>query len=584
MYLEKITSPADIKNMDEKTLEELAEEIRAGILKRDSLIGGHVGPNLGFVEATIALHYVFDAPQDKIVFDVSHQCYAHKMLTGRQNGFFNPADYAKISGYTNPAESVYDHFVIGHTSTSLSLASGMAKARDLQGLKHNVIAVIGDGSLSGGEALEGLDFAGSELKSNFIVVVNDNDMSIAENHGGLYQNLRLLRETNGKAELNLFKALGYDYVYVKDGNSLSALIKAFREVKDSKKPVVVHLNTLKGKGYTLAETHKEPWHWSVPFDLNSGEKKLVASEGENYNELTYNLLLERIKKGENIAVLTAGTPGVFGLTPEKRAELGAHYVDVGIAEEHATAMSSGLAKAGAAPVFMVHSSFMQRTYDQLSQDLALNKNPAVILVFWSGLSGADATHLGCFDMAMAANIPNLEFFVPATKEEYLSILNGALDERKGPVVIRVPNEFVASKAELKTSLEAMKRFEVRRKGKDALLIGLGGFVALAERAADELARRGVKATVVTARSASSLDEAFLDEMKATHKVAATFEDGVVDGGFGEKVARFYGPTAVKTLVYGGKKEFSDREDLGEIYQRCRLVPEMIADDVIAALA
>lgn len=441
-YLDRVNSPADVKKMTAEELKGLAADIREGILKRDSLIGGHVGPNLGFVEATLALHYVFNSPEDKIVYDVSHQCYAHKMITGRKNGFLNPDDYAKISGYTNPHESEHDHFVIGHTSTSVSLASGLAKARDLKGEKYNVIAVIGDGSLSGGEALEGLDFAGSELGTNFIVVVNDNQMSIAENHGGLYNNLKQLRESNGKAETNLFKALGYDYLYVADGNDIEALIAAFRQVKDSTKPVVVHLNTLKGKGYKPAEEHKEPWHWSVPFDVKSGEKTADFGGGENYNDLTYDFLLNKIResdagKGGKVAVLTAGTPGVFGFTPERRAELGSHYIDVGIAEEHAVAMASALAKGGCRPVFCVYSSFIQRTYDQLSQDLAINSNPAVILVFGAGLSPMDATHLGCFDMAMAANIPNIVYLTPATKEEYLAMLEWGMTQTERPVIIRV---------------------------------------------------------------------------------------------------------------------------------------------------
>lgn len=539
-YLDRVNSPADVKKMTAEELKGLAADIREGILKRDSLIGGHVGPNLGFVEATLALHYVFNSPEDKIVYDVSHQCYAHKMITGRKNGFLNPDDYAKISGYTNPHESEHDHFVIGHTSTSVSLASGLAKARDLKGEKYNVIAVIGDGSLSGGEALEGLDFAGSELGTNFIVVVNDNQMSIAENHGGLYNNLKQLRESNGKAETNLFKALGYDYLYVADGNDIEALIAAFRQVKDSTKPVVVHLNTLKGKGYKPAEEHKEPWHWSVPFDVKSGEKTADFGGGENYNDLTYDFLLNKIResdagKGGKVAVLTAGTPGVFGFTPERRAELGSHYIDVGIAEEHAVAMASALAKGGCRPVFCVYSSFIQRTYDQLSQDLAINSNPAVILVFGAGLSPMDATHLGCFDMAMAAETAEV------------------------------------------------KRLNVVEKGEGVAILAVGDFLEQGRQAAAKLKEKGIHATVAAVRCVSEPDEAALAELAKTHKVAVTLEDGVLDGGFGEKVARYYGATALKVLAYGGRKEFTDREPLDEIYRKNRLEPEMIAEDVLKLL-
>lgn len=577
--LDKINSPADVKKLSLPELQTLAENIREGILKRDSLIGGHVGPNLGFVEATIALHYVFNSPKDKIVYDVSHQCYAHKMLTGRKNGFFNPDDYSRISGYTNPSESEHDSFVVGHTSTSVSLASGLAKTRDLKGEKHNVIAVIGDGSLSGGEALEGLNFGGAELNSNFIVVVNDNQMSIAENHGGLYNNLKLLRETEGKAELNLFKALGYNYLYVADGNNITALIAAFKQVKDSAKPVVVHLNTLKGKGYKLAEQQKEPWHWSVPFDIKSGNKTIASGTGENYNDITYNFLINNIHKGEKTAVLVAGTPGVFGFTPEKRQEMGEHYIDVGIAEEHAVAMSSALAKGGCRPVFCVHSSFLQRTYDQLSQDLAINRNPAVILVFWSGLSGADATHLGSFEMAMASNIPNIAFLTPATVEEYTAALSWSTTQNKQPVIIRVPNIVIHGK-EVKAEETDVKRFAVLEQGKNAAILAVGDFLPLGQQAMEKLKEKGLQPTLISVRTVSDLDKTVLTTLTKTHSVIATLENGALSGGFGEKIASFYGSGNIRVLNYGGKKEFTDRKPLAEIYAECRLEADSIAADIL----
>lgn len=580
--LDMVHSPADVKKMSVQQLNDLAQEIRQGILKRDSLIGGHVGPNLGFVEATLALHYVFNSPVDKIVFDVSHQCYAHKMITGRYNGFFNPDDYDKITGYTNPHESEHDHFVIGHTSTSVSLASGLAKARDLKGEKHNVIAVIGDGSLSGGEALEGLDFAASELGSNFIVVVNDNQMSIAENHGGLYNNLKLLRETNGQAELNLFKALGYDYLYVNDGNDVEKLIEAFQSVKDTNKPVVVHLNTLKGKGYKLAETYKEPWHWSVPFDIESGDKTVDFGDGESLDDLTYNFLNDKIKRGEKVAVVVAGTPGVFGFNPQRRQELGAHYIDVGIAEEHAVAMSSALAKGGCRPVFCVHSSFLQRTYDQLSQDLALNRNPAVILVYWSGLSSADATHLGCFDMAMASNIPNITFLTPATKEEYMAMLDWAMTQNDGPVMIRVPNAVVYG-AEVAPRADEVKALAFAQKGEKVALLAVGEMLGLAQQTAETLKNFNINASLATVRCVSELDTAALESLKNKHKVVITLEGGVINGGFGEKIARYFGNSELKVLNYGAKKEFTDRLPLDELYRENRLLPQMIAEDALKLL-
>lgn len=580
--LDMVHSPADVKKMSVQQLNDLAQEIRQGILKRDSLIGGHVGPNLGFVEATLALHYVFNSPVDKIVFDVSHQCYAHKMITGRYNGFFNPDDYDKITGYTNPHESEHDHFVIGHTSTSVSLASGLAKARDLKGEKHNVIAVIGDGSLSGGEALEGLDFAASELGSNFIVVVNDNQMSIAENHGGLYNNLKLLRETNGQAEINFFEALGYDYIYVNDGNDVEKLIAAFQSVKDTNKSVVVHLNTLKGKGYKLAETYKEPWHWSVPFDIESGDKTVDFGDGESLDDLTYNYLNGKIKNGENVAIVVAGTPGVFGLNEQRRQELGAHYIDVGIAEEHAVAMSSALAKGGCRPVFCVHSSFLQRTYDQLSQDLALNKNPAVILVYWSGLSSADATHLGCFDMAMASNIPNITFLTPATKEEYMAMLDWAMTQNDGPVMIRVPNAVVYG-AEVAPRADEVKALAFAQKGEKVALLAVGEMLGLAKQTAETLKNFNINVSLATVRCVSELDTAALESLKNKHKVVITLEGGVINGGFGEKIARYFGNSELKVLNYGAKKEFTDRLPLDVLYRENRLLPQMIAEDALKLL-
>lgn len=293
MYLEKIDAPQDLRGLTTEQLHALADEIREALLRKLSAHGGHIGPNLGMVEATIALHRVFDSPKDKIIYDVSHQSYVHKMLTGRREAFLDPADYDEVSGYTNPQESEHDHFTIGHTSTSVSLACGLAKARDLRGGSENVIAVIGDGSLSGGEAYEGLSNAG-EAGTNLIVVVNDNEMSIAENHGGLYANLRELRESDGKAPCNFFRALGLDYLYVKEGNDIEALTAAFRQVKDTPRPVVVHIRTLKGKGYAPAERQKERFHWGMPFDLATGEPK-AAGGGEDYCDLTGRFLLERMR-------------------------------------------------------------------------------------------------------------------------------------------------------------------------------------------------------------------------------------------------------------------------------------------------
>lgn len=577
-YLDYINSPQDIKKLNVSELEALAAEIRQAILNRDSKIGGHVGPNLGIVEATIALHYVFDSPKDKLVFDVSHQSYPHKMLTGRKNGFTNDAEMSKVSGYTSPAESEHDFFVVGHTSTSVSLACGLAKARDLQGEKDNVIALIGDGSLSGGEALEGFSNAGV-LGSNMIIVVNDNEMSIAENHGGIYTNLRLLRETNGTAECNMFKAWGFDYHYVADGNSLPALIEMFKRVKDTDRPTVVHLHTLKGKGYPFAEENKERWHWSLPFDLDSGAVTLDLS-GENYNSITADYLLEKASRDKRVVVVNAGTPGAFGLTSEWRQKMGANFVDVGIAEEHAVAMSSALAKGGCKPVFVVWSSFVQRTYDQLSQDLAINNNPAVILVGGNGISGGDVTHLGCFDIPLISNIPNIVYLAPATKEEYLAMLDWGIEQTAHPVVIRIPSEVMSSALPVEKDYSRLNRYQMVKEGSEVALIAAGSFLKLGRKTVEKLKEHGIDATLINPRYLSGVDQEMLESLKQGHRIVATLEDGELDGGFGEKIARFYGTSPMKVLNFGSQKEFTDRVPPEELYLRYHLTPDLIAADIL----
>ena len=576
-YLDCINAPQDLKKFNIHEMNGLADEIRQAILNRDSMIGGHVGPNLGIVEATIALHYVFDSPKDKIVYDVSHQSYPHKLLTGRKNGFLTKEGMSVISGYTNPAESEHDFFKVGHTSTSVSLACGLAKARDLKSEKHNVIALIGDGSLSGGEALEGFSNA-AVLNSNIIIVVNDNEMSIAENHGGLYNNLRLLRETKGTAECNMFKALGFDYLYVEDGNSLESLIAAFKQVKDTPRPTVVHIRTLKGKGYKPAEENKERWHWNVPFEIESGKAKIDMS-GENYNDITYDYLIDKIAKDKTVVAVNAGTPGAVGLTPERRAKLGQNFVDVGIAEEHAVAFSSALAKGGCKPVYMVLSSFIQRAYDQLSQDLAINNNPAVILVSWAGISSADVTHLGCFDIAMISNIPNIVYLAPTSKEEYLSMLDWAVDQNEHPVVIRIPSVVTHSASAVEKDYGALNRYQIAQKGSQVALIAAGSFFGLGQQVANRLKEKGINATLINPRYLSGIDENVLDKLRSNHSLVATLEDGIVNGGFGEKIASFYGTSAMKVLNFGAKKEFTDRTPLDEIYQRNHLTVEQIVADI-----
>lgn len=583
MYLEKINSPADVKKLSVDEMTALAGEMRKALLFRLSKHGGHFGPNFGMVEATIAMHYVFESPKDKIVFDVSHQSYPHKMLTGRKDSYLDADKFDDISGYTNPEESEHDFFNVGHTSTSVSLASGLAKARDLKGEDGNVIAVIGDGSLSGGEALEGIDFAG-EMDTNFIIVVNDNDMSIAENHGGMYRNLKLLRDTDGKAECNLFKAMGLDYVFVKDGNDITSLIKAFESVKDSKKPVVVHIVTQKGKGYAPAEKDKETWHWHMPFDPETG-KSLFNFEGEDYGSVTCNYLLEKMAADKSVCAITSATPTVFGFTPDVRKKAGKQFIDVGIAEEHATALASGIAKNGGKPFYGVYSSFIQRAYDQLSQDVCINKSPVTIAVFAASVYGMnDVTHLGIYDIPMISNIPELVYLAPVTKEEYLAMLDWSLDQNEHPVAIRVPANFVSDGKSFTKDLSKLNKYEMTQKGSQVAVIALGSFYGLGVEAAKLIEEKtGVKATVINPYYITGVDKEMLESLKADHKTVITLEDGVLEGGFGEKIARFYGDSDVKTLCFGLEKKFYDRYDANEVLKENHLTPEQIAEDVIKTL-
>lgn len=579
MYIEKINGPEDVKKLNIEEMTALAEEMRHALLKRASIHGGHFGPNFGMVEAIIALHYVFESPKDKMVFDVSHQTYPHKMLTGRKDAYLYEEHYDDVTGYSCPQESEHDHFTIGHTSTSVSLACGLAKARDLRGESANVIAIIGDGSLSGGEALEGMDFA-AELDSNMIIVVNDNDMSIAENHGGLYSNLKLLRETNGQAECNLFKAMGLDYVYVDHGNDLRELIGAFKQVKDSKKPVVVHINTLKGKGYKPAEEHKEEWHWHLPFDIETGKSHFP--EVEDYSSVTCEYLIEKMKKDPTVVTITSGTPTILGFTQEKRKQAGRQFVDVGIAEETAVALASGIAKGGGKPVYGVYSSFIQRTYDQISQDLCIDGNPATIVVYTGSVFGmTDVTHLGLQDIPMLSNIPGLVYLAPTTKEEYLSMLDWSVEQKEMPVAIKLPGgDMISDGREVTKDWSQLNTYEVTEKGSKIALIGLGTFYSLALQTAEMLEKKGIHATVINPYYITGLDKGLLEKLKADHDTVVTLEDGILNGGFGEKIARFYGSSDMKVYNYGLKKEFLDRYDVNEVLKENHLTAEQIVNDIL----
>lgn len=584
MLLEHINSPADVKALACDQLSTLADEMRKAILARVSIHGGHVGPNLGFVEATIALHRVFNAPTDKFVFDVSHQSYPHKLLTGRAFGFLDASRLDEVSGYSSPAESPeYDTFELGHTSTSIALATGLQKGRDIMGRHENVIAVIGDGSLSGGEAFEGLDTA-AETGSNIIIVVNDNEMSIAENHGGLYDNLALLRQTGGKAECNFFRAMGFDYIYVEKGNDIDSLIDAFNKVKDIDHPVVVHIHTLKGNGYAPAVEDKEYWHWSMPFNIETGEVR-NPSDAEDYGDLIGTFLLDEIKKDSSLVTVTSGTPAVAGFTPERRKAAGRQHVDVGIAEEEAVAMISGLAKAGARPVWNVYSTFIQRTYDQLAQDLCINNQPAVINVFFGSVLGInDITHIGFYDIPMLANIPNLTYLAPSSWEELLSMERWALAQTACPVAIRIPGgQVVHSSEAFPTDYATASRARVIRRGSRVALVGSGASVAWIEAAADILKKSGIEPTIISQTFLSELDTDLLESLKTDHSVVVVAEDGSVEGGYGQKIAAFYGTSPMRVVCNGVRKGLYDRYSYSALLAESHLTPETIAADALAAL-
>lgn len=575
--LDKINTPQDVKQLAIEDMKQLAQDIRDAILTRVNTVGGHLGPDLGIVEATIALHYVFNSPQDKFVFDVSHQVYPHKMLTGRKAAFTNPLEHPEITGYLNPEESEHDSFIIGHTSTSISLATGLAKARDLKGENYNIIALIGDGSLSGGEAFEGFNNA-SVLDSNFIAIINDNEMSIAENQGGLYKNLEELRNTNGKAENNFFKTFGFDYYYVEEGNNIESLIEIFEQVKDSKHPVVVHIHTLKGKGYKPAEENKEIYHWILPGFL---EPKQPQSPVETYDSITTEYILNKVKKDKTVVAISPATPGAYGFNAEFRNKLGKNYTDVGIAEEHAVAYASGLAKNGTKPILAVMSSFIQRSYDQLSQDLALNNSPATILVEWGGISAADVTHLQVFDIPLISNIPNIVYLAPTTKEEYLQMLDWSVEQTQHPVAIRVPNIGVISTGEKdSTNYSILNKYKVESKGNQIAILGLGNFFHLAKEVKEELKKElNIDATLINPKFITGIDKELLEELKQNHKIVITLEDGVLEGGFGEKISRFYGNSNMKVLNFGADKEFTDRIPLEQLYKKYHLTKELIVQDI-----
>lgn len=591
MLLTQTTTPEDVKALDRAELPLLCGEIRHAILESSAAVGGHVAPNLGVVELTVALHRVFNSPIDKIVFDVSHQTYAHKALTGRAYTYIDPERYGEASGFANPDESEHDLFAMGHTSTSVSLGCGLAHARDLAGDTYNVITVIGDGSLSGGLAFEGFNNA-AELDSNLIIIVNDNDQSIAENHGGLYRNLAELRASNGTCERNVFRAMGLDYCYLDTGNDVLALVDTLQELRDIDHPIVLHVSTAKGKGFEPAQSDPERWHHVGPFDMATGRKLCPGHPSEpaprTYADITGEALSAVIEHDPQVVGITAATPYIMGFTPELRAAAGKQFVDVGIAEEHAVTFATALARSGAKPVFGVYGTFLQRAYDELWHDLCLNDVPATILVFGASIFGTTSeTHLSFFDISMLGGLPNMRYLAPACMEEYLSMLSWSLDHREHPVAIRVPGIGLVSRPDLAPAEGddyGVARYNVVRQGRDVAVLALGDFFELGERVANRLtAEYGIEATLVNPRFATELDREFLDSLAAEHRVVVTLEDGVLDGGWGERVACYLACTPVRTRTFGIAKGFPDRYDPNELLAQNGMTVETMAAEAVRLL-
>lgn len=577
MILETIKGPNDLNNLSLDEMNSLSGELREALLHKLSKAGGHNGPNLGVVELTIALHRVFNSPIDKLVFDISHQTYIHKMLTGRWESFTNEDKFGEITGYTDPNESEHDHYIIGHTSTSISLAHGMAKARDLKGTNENVVAIIGDGSMSGGLALEGLSNAG-ELESNMIIVVNDNDQSIAENHGGLYKNLRQLREGNGVADTNLFTAMGLEYKYVEDGHDIAKLIEVLESVKDTNNPVVVHVHTIKGKGFEAAENNREAFHAGGPIDLESGEYKFKNTK-PNYNSKIAEFLKSEMDNDQTVSVITAGTPSVLGFGPEDRKQYANQFIDTGIAEEHAVTMASGLATAGAKPVFGVISTFIQRAYDQISHDIGINSSPATILVYLGGVGGMnDVSHLGFYDIPMINNIPNIVYLAPTNLEEQLAMTKYAIHQSNHPTVIRVPvGHLIETGVEDVTDYSQLNKFEVANLGNEIAIIGAGNFYHIADEAAKLLRDQGFNPTLINPKFLSGLDTQLLDSLIENHKLVITLEDGQLEGGFGQTIASYLGDKDIKVKNLGISKQFIDKYDAKQLMEENEITAEQIRD-------
>lgn len=584
MELKDIKSPKDIRNLSIDELEDLCQQMRKAILYRTSTIGGHVGPNLGAVEIITAIHYVFDTPDDKFVLDVSHQDFPHKMLTGRANGFLNEADFKYVGEYTEPRESPeYDLFYAGHTSPALSLCTGLAKARELNNQSHRIVALVGDGSLSGGMAFEGLN-TGAQIKGNFIMVFNDNQMAIAPNYGGIYPRLQELRETNGTADNNIFKSLGWEYVYLSEGNDIRKCIEILEKVKDTQKPIVVHVNTQKGEGYRPAEKYRESFHFSDPYDVATGHP-LHSSNDPDYLTVTRDFLMEKCQSVPNLLIISSATPEDFGFYASERAKAGKHYMDVDIAEQTGVSVMAGAARGGAKVVYPIVATFMQRAYDQLIEDWAMDDSPALLPVMESGINGiTDQTHLGFWDIPFLTSMPEIVYLAPTNVEEYLAMMEWGLKQDKFKVAVRIPTySFEHAKTPVDTDYSDLNKFKVMHKGSKVALIGAGDFYPKAEKVAELLKEQGIDATLINPRYLSGVDVDLLKSLEADHELVATLEDGSLEGGFGQRIASALGVSPLKVLNFGLAKQFEDRYDVAALEQKNGLLPDQITQTILSNL-
>ncbi|MBQ3599808.1 MAG: 1-deoxy-D-xylulose-5-phosphate synthase [Lachnospiraceae bacterium] len=613
--LDRIKEPNDIKKIPKEEREQLASEIREFLLEKVSKTGGHLSSNLGVVELTMALHLFLDFPEDKLVWDVGHQSYVHKILTGRKQGFENLRQLDGMSGFPKSGESDTDAFNTGHSSTSISATLGMAKARDLQGKKNKVVAVIGDGALSGGMAYEALNNA-ARLHTNMIVILNDNNMSISENVGGMasylgkirtdirYSNLKVGVENTilkipkvGNALVKkvrcskesikrliipgmLFEDMGITYLGPIDGHNIQDILDMLCRAYMVKGPVLVHVITKKGKGYRIAEKYPSVFHGVNPFRVETG-KTISKKGGLSYTDVFSNKLLQLAKENQRITAITAAMPSGTGLSAFKE-KYPRRFIDVGIAEEHAVTFAAGMAKAGMIPVVAIYSTFMQRAYDQILHDVCLGKLPVIFILDRAGIVGNDGeTHQGIFDISFMGNIPNLAILAPKNGKELENMLEFAI-EFHNPIAIRFPRGTVyTGLGEYQQPIELGKS-EIIRKGKRVALLALGSMVKHAQKVSELLLQHGIEATLVNVRFAKPIDETLLLELEKEHDIYVTMEENVAWGGYGQQVSSVIcrEQLDVSLINIAIKDMFVEHGKVYELYKRLGLDPQSICNRII----